>query len=303
MKTLVLQGVITANSPISHNGGEVNGNTAMVRRMTVMQPDGTSVEVPYVSGNSFRGKLRNVSAANTLNMLGEDGEPKKVKADIFQMLFSGGTLSSKDKKDVGNNVGFFKELKTLVHVGLFGTAYGNAIIPGQMKIGHLIPICKETEHIIPKEFHLENSPSCYEIVQLEMLTRKEDSKDGDKQKFLERINNLLGEEEEVNTSQMIYNIETIVAGTQFYWNAVLEDVTDVEFDYFLDLLSRYKENPIVGGKSSIGYGSIDLSKLKWRELSLKDDSLTVVDADTKGIYLKYMSENKSKLSSFLDSLN
>lgn len=304
MKTLILEGVVTALTQLSHNGGEINGNTAMFRRMEVIQPDGTSEEVPYVSGNSSRGKLRNVSAARLLNLLGTDGEPKKVKPETFQMLFSGGSLTSGDKKDISGNAGFFKDIKSLVHVGLFGTAYGNAIIPGQMDIGHLIPICKETAHIIPSEFHLENMPSCFELTQEEMLTRKEDSKDGDKQKYIEKNVTLLGEEEytDPETTQMIYYVEVIKAGTQFYWKSVLRDVTDVEFDYFLDMLDKFKEHAIIGGKSAVGMGRIDLTNLKWRELTLENNTLEVVDLDTKGMYAKYMSENKSEFSKILDSL-
>ena len=35
--------------------------------------------------------------------------------------------------------------------GLFGGAAGNAIMPGKMKIGKLIPICKETSHLVPEK--------------------------------------------------------------------------------------------------------------------------------------------------------
>jgi len=68
MKTLVMEGVVTAITQLSHNGGEINGNMAMFRRMPIVQPDLTTVEVPHVSGNSLRGKLRDVAAKNFLRL-------------------------------------------------------------------------------------------------------------------------------------------------------------------------------------------------------------------------------------------
>lgn len=52
MQTLILEGVVRALTQISHNGGEINGNVAALRRMKVIQPDGKYVEVPHISGNS-----------------------------------------------------------------------------------------------------------------------------------------------------------------------------------------------------------------------------------------------------------
>ena len=55
MKTIILEGVATALSSISHNGGERNGTTVQLRRENFVQPKGNVVKIPVVSGNSIKG--------------------------------------------------------------------------------------------------------------------------------------------------------------------------------------------------------------------------------------------------------
>ena len=54
MKTYILEGIVTALSSISHNGGEKNGIVTQLRREKFVQPNGKVIEVPVISGNSIR---------------------------------------------------------------------------------------------------------------------------------------------------------------------------------------------------------------------------------------------------------
>lgn len=177
MRTLILEGLVRAKTQIAHNGGEINGNVAAFRRFKVVQPSGKVVEIPHVSGNSVRGKLRDVAAKHMLDLLGEDGSPHKVDLKIFQLLFSGGSLGAGTNAD---DVEKYRQMReNLVHVSLFGGAWGNAILSGKMKINPLLPIAKETAHVIPEKWHGEGElPSIFTYLQLEMFTRKENSKIG-----------------------------------------------------------------------------------------------------------------------------
>lgn len=295
MRTLILEGLVRAKTQIAHNGGEVNGNIAAFRRMKVVQPSGKVVEVPVVSGNSIRGKLRDVSAKQMLDLLGDEAAPHRVSLNIFQLLFSGGALTSGDNADDVDACRNMRE--NLVHVSLFGGAWGNAILAGKMKVNPLIPIASETAHIVPDAFILENMPSVYTYLQLEMYTRKENSNDAEFQPYIER-----GENDKFVTGQMIYHIETLSAGTPFYWKCVLEDVTPEEFDFFISALQRFKRIPVVGGKSAVGFGQVDLENITWRDITKEGEYLSIVDETTESLYAKFVKANKPDLREYLKNL-
>lgn len=302
MKTLILEGTVHARTQISHNGGEINGNIAMFRRMGIIQPNGESVEVPYISGNSMRGKLRDISAKTMLDMLSEESEmPHRVTLPVFQFLFSGGTLTAGNKD---GDIDAFKNIKeNLPHASLFGGAWGNAILQGKMKVNCLLPIGKETAHIIPEKFLPEDTdtlPSVHTYLQLEMFTRRENSKDAPLEKYIEPT---LAGTIESETSQMIYHVETLQAGTPFYMKIVLEDVTDLEFGAFISALGNFNTLAVVGGKGAVGMGQIDMHSLEWTEVSKTGNQVNIDrNLSTANVYERFISENKDTCKKALQSM-
>lgn len=145
MTTISFEGVATAVTSIIHNGGEQNGVSSMLRREKFVQPDGSVEKVPVISGNSIRGILRDVGMYDMLQKVGygvdkETGQVTGLPLSAFYFLFSGGALSSTG--EAGINVDKFRKMKELIPlIGLFGGAIGNAIMPGKLKVGKLIPIC------------------------------------------------------------------------------------------------------------------------------------------------------------------
>lgn len=304
MRTIVFEGLVRATTQLSHNGGEINGNIQAFRRFNVVQPNGKSVEVPHISGNSVRGKLRDVAAKHMLDMLGDGDAPLRVDPKTFQLLFSGGTLTSGNNAD---DIAQYREMRdNIVLVALFGGAYGNAILSGKMKINPLLPIARETAHIIPAEFcrlALNDSskeatqlPSIYTYLQLEMFTKKENVNDVAFEAYIQKT------DEKVESSQMIYHVETLAAGTPFYWKVILEDVTAEEFDFFLSVINKFNEMPVVGGKSGTGFGQISLENMTWRDIEKQNDILSIVNNTTESIYTKFVKENKESLKSYLKKI-
>lgn len=296
MRTLILEGRVLARTQISHNGGEINGNIAMFRTMKVVQPSGKVVEVPVVSGNSIRGKLRDVAAKQMLDILGEDGAPHRVRLNVFQLLFSGGALTSGNNAD---DVDAYRNMReNMVHVSLFGGAWGNAILAGKMKVNPLIPIAKETAHIVPAAFLGDAAEkSVFTYLQMDMYTRKENSQDAEFQPYIART-----DEDQFATGQMLYYIQTLAAGTPFYWKVVLEDVTPEEFDFFVSAVQRFERIPVVGGKSAVGFGQIELSDVTWRDVTKEGEVLTIVDETTESLYVRFVKENKEGIREYLQTL-
>lgn len=283
MKTFVLEGIVTALSSITHNGGEKNGTVTQLRREKFVQPNGRPIEIPVISGNSIRGKLRDIAAMDILTK--QNGTKIKVDADSFNLLFTGGSLESTGGS--GIDIEKVRQMRRdMPMLSVLGGSVGNVILPGKVEIGKLIPIAKETLHLLPESVHNaygEAPKSIWEYCQLEMYTRKDDAKDEIKKEFLQD-----DAKKKDKPVQMMYETETLAAGTKFYWRVVLKDTTDEETGAFLQTLNTWAEqNSQVGGNGRVGHGAL---KLEIKETKVIDSDLDFQNED----FVKYIDGYKEK---------
>ncbi len=289
MHTYVFEGVVTALSSISHIGNTVGVN-AKLRRERVVQPDGSVEEIPYISGNSVRGLLRDRGMLHMLRSLGygineETGDVYGLPLAAFYFLFSGGALTKTGGSALDvDEARRWRELIPLVSV--FGGAMGNQIMPGRLKVDKMIPICQETAHLLPERFVTGQERSVWDFCQSEAYTRKDDEKDerlryliesGERQQLellaaetraAKRSNADLDVVAETGQKQqMRYYVETLAAGTQFFWSLALDDVSPLELDAFWTTLVEFSRKPYIGGKSSIGLGKVSIQFDKWLEIN------------------------------------
>lgn len=281
MRTLTFEGVVTALSSITHNGGESYGISAKLRREKFVQPDGTVEEVPVISGNSLRGSIRDRGMFDMCKRLGygvntETGEVHGLNLPAFYFLFSGGSLTSTGSE--GLDIDRAREIRSAIPlVGVFGGAVGNMILPGKLRCGKLLPIVAETAHLLPEAYRPDKPESVWEYTQEEMYTRKDDEKNehlrgmigGVARTLLDNPNTrrtALAEGRGETAQQMMYYVETLAAGAQFYWKLQLDDVTDIEFEAFLTALVEFSRHPYVGGKSAVGLGEVAVKFDNWIEI-------------------------------------
>lgn len=262
MKTYILEGVVTALSSICHNGGEKNGVVTQLRREKFVQPNGKVVEVPVISGNSIRGKLRDIYAIEVLTK--QDGVKIKVDGDSFNLLFTGGSLESTG--DATLNIEKVRQMRRdMPGLSVFGGSVGNVILPGKLDVGKLIPICKETAHLIPEKYvNKEELKSVWELCQVEMNTRTDDAKNENYREFLTQE----AKDGDKIKSQMMYHIETLVSGTKFYWKICLRDTNEIETGAFLNILNKWSQLPSqIGGNGRVGHGALKLELKETKEIN------------------------------------
>ena len=288
-----------------------------------MQPNNKPVEVPIISGNSIRGILRDAGMFAMCRKLGygidqENGKVNGLPLQAFYFLFSGGALVSTGKD--GLDVDYFREMKKLIPlIGIFGGAAGNAIMPGKLKVGQMIPLCRETEHLIPKKFkeqhmvdmHLD---TIWEYIQTDFYTRRDDAKNDRLLPMLEAKQigtkhtgmfdtDVVVEEkkEKAAPQQMMYEIETLAAGTSFYWEITLEDVNDIEFEAFLSTIMEFSKNPYIGGKSAVGHGKIAMQFDKWIEVDSRANiNGKELDMPLMQKYEKHLNDNGDAIRYWLN---
>lgn len=326
MQQVRFQGTVTALSSISHNGGQSFGISSKLRREKFVLADGTSEEIPVISGNAMRGVLRDRGMFHFCRCLGygdfitnENNEPVGVRGlskTAFYYLFSGGSLTSAGK---GLDIDRAKEINQMIPLAsVLGGAIGGQIMPGKLKVGKMIPICKETTHLLPEAYQHPTAQSIWEYTQEEMYTRKDDAKNEHLRQVLDGGKSLPGHQQasligdvkkkpeekdkEATPQQMMYFVETLAAGTQFYWQLVLDNVTDLEFEAFLVALVEFSKMPYVGGKSGTGLGEISVSFKNWIRIDSRITQGESLDAPIGNAYRSHLEQNAAQIRRILEAL-
>jgi CRISPR type IV-associated protein Csf2 len=278
MSSYRFEGLARALSAISHLGESAGGTVSVFRREKVCS-QGQVIEVPVISGNAFRGQLRDTGMRY---MLRELGDPVLSPA-AFHFLTSGGALS----KDAGRglDIGAARRLRELIPlVGVFGGACGRQILEGKLQVGKWYPICQELREFLPP--HYQTLPaaqqiSIYELTDVHSFTRTDDAKAERWQKYLQEEQRSRLEAPKVKAAQdgteiaekpgtaqqMRYSQEVLVAGTTFYCWLALQDVTSLEFEAFASALVEWSKAPFIGGQSRHGCGEVELHFENWISIS------------------------------------
>lgn len=324
MHSYLFEGVMTALTSISHIG-DTFGINAKLRREKVMQMDGTVEEVPIISGNAIRGILRDRGMLHMLKVLGygvdeTTGAVNGLSLAAFYFLFSGGTLTR-----AGGNAGLDVDearrwRKAIPMVALFGGAMGNQIMPGAIKIGKAIPICKETAHLVPERFLIGSEQSIWEMCQEEAYTRRDDEKNERLRELIAPNVRLLlevdaaakrsksGTAKDVagetgQKQQMRYYVETLAAGTRLFWDVVLDDASPLEFDAFCICLAEFGRYPYIGGKSGVGHGKVSIQFDHWTEINPRlTPTGKEMDVSLGERYLAHLREHTQEIRGLIDGL-
>lgn len=308
------EGIARALSAISHLGDSTGGTISVFRREKMLV-GGTVMELPVLSGNAFRGLLRD---RGMLFMLREMGSPT-LSPPAFHFLTSGGALT----KDAGRglDIGQARELRRLIPlVGVFGGACGRQILEGKLQVGKWYPVCRETLEYLPQRYREmpEARNSIYDMTDLHSFTRTDDAKSERWQQFLPAPQRALLEAPKTRTAkdgteiaekpgvaqQMRYSQEVLIAGTRFYTWITLQDVTPLEKAAFASALYEWSRNPFVGGQSRHGLGLVDLNLEGWVEVtpSARFHDGEKVDVSPSDEYVEHLHEQKDAILTALSEI-
>lgn len=263
-----IKGIIKAISPIYHGGDEKTGSTPILRSIAIF--DGSKQYIiPYVSGNSIRGKLRRLIMKDFFIML--DYEPD---IKIHHVFYSGGVLESTEEMYSYLDLEMRKKIRNfLIPLSLFGASIGNQVIQGKLLVGHAYPICKEYKNFLPEEYQRlpEAQISVRNFTDSSFITRRDE----------------LQVEDDI-TVQMKVDYECFIPGTVFYHWFALDYPTDLEFSCFSRVINLLKANPYIGGRSAQGDGNITFKY----DIELPDDKF----------YIQFVLQNKEEIKKIINSL-
>lgn len=230
--------------PLVHSEEQV-GVSMFLRRLSI-QSSGAVVSTPVLSGNSFRGAWRDISAIHLTQALKIAGLSK----ELFGVLFSGGLLTQEIKTEFGDKL--YKLFPTL---RLFGFSFGSTMYASRIGVDFAVPLTVETmgyaKAIYPRLDCPKTLVEASDITAMTMLTRKDDE---DKAILIDLE---VEKEEGAPPTQMLFNVEYIVPNTHFVHGfCSMYPLTELELGALLKILELSSDRSY-GGMGSKGFGKMN----------------------------------------------
>jgi len=278
VRVYVIRGIHTALSPVFHGGSEKTGAVVLLNRLKFIV-DGKPTDVPIISGNQVRGRLRRLLTADFLELAGYTMDlGQKSYQKLYHTLFAGGVLEAVEEESESAVVDLnlkFRIVKYVLPLRLFGCSYANQMIEGRVLVGHMLPVCRELKDYTG----IESDISFYQLIARAFQTRRDELR-------------VARTEEEEQAVQALIEYECFAPGTKFYHEIRLETTREEEL---LDLSTLYravelwKQNPFIGGKSSIGFGKLRI-EYEWpRPVNSKP-------------YMEFVEKNRDEIVKVLEEL-
>lgn len=320
-------GTLTALSQISH-GGNVSGNTMQLHRQKLVW-NGQLVDLPFISGNAFRGILRDEAMFFMCKIL----ELQDLSVEALHTLFSGGALAKRKAGDNTKGVNLASQRDLINYVpalSLFGAAVGNSMLSSPLKVSHIYPICIETidTGLVPEKYadHPQAGMSFYNLCDTISFSRMDDAKNPIHQRLLAS-----GERQQINmglldaavrtandevksdkeqSQQMRYSVQCFAVGTVFCHSFELIQVTEMQRNAFHATLEAWAFNAYIGGKSAQGLGKVLPQYEKMQPVGFtsypNEEGKLALHSDSRSStvqqYVDYMVANRDKVVSILNGI-
>ncbi len=267
-----LKGTWTAKSSVAHGSDEDFGMEQRFRtqKVAVWEDDDFYMEdVPFVSGNSLKGILRDLLAKDLL-----DRFDIEVSDKLLYALYAGGSL---EKGSGGRKIQrkYIENIReNLPMISLLGTAASSEMIESKMNMGMLVPVAKETNGLTGRDAE----HSIFQFLDETFYTRIDDIEGG------------TDRDDGEQAQQMKYNVQVLVPGTKFHHRMTLQHCNEVEEAALYHAFELFKQNPHIGGMQSKGHGRV--------EFEYEGDGL-----GDNTPYLEFIEENKEQIRDFLETLD
>ena len=292
-----IETIYTLQQPLSHIG-ESESTVSFLNTIRIAV-NGKVEEVFALTGNSIRGTLRDCAARHLLDKLGV-----RVGKKEFNILFSGGNISGSMSTDI-DQAKKYRELLPII--SLFGAGVGNQILAGKMTQGFALPVCRETQEIVPDinciKGELKNT-SWKNFTGTINFTRFDDSKNVNLQVYMQSDND--NTDKDSASTQMRYEVEYLVPGAQLYHIINLCVDTDIEFGAFVAALEEFSHSPVLGGMGGKGFGLCEAELISDGEFfaKIKNGNINLCDKAINALneYNQFITNNADEIIKFLGAV-
>lgn len=234
-----------ARSSIVHREDYTSAGTdnfTLFRREKIISADGELVQVPVVSGSSFRGVLRRIGEELTAAVLQYEAT---LPVPAAHLLSNGGRLakSARPMTDEAE-----RRLKTLLpQIAVFGGASSGRILSGLLTVGKALPEFAELAHILPR-------PATTVLPAVLGVAEESFSHLSDHRRA---FNDPPGFDSDDTSSPLgRFAVETLPAGTRLQSWVRLTNATALQVGFVTQVLAAFAQRGHLGGRIAAGHGRI-----------------------------------------------
>ena len=317
-----------------HHGAGSRGNTQILRTHDVIQPDGSKRKVAFISGNSIKQNwVRRPGVLFALDAMGI--ERASLPKRIVDLLFSGGRLTGGGSAS-SVKLSRARRLEEIFPIlALTGYSSQRRITSSKIIVDNLELVCQDNAHLMSSEhaalphaklrqghFRGEDFGTRMEATRNPAIAALLPHEERD---ALERAVDEGGDKDATQSSQMIFDFETILAGSRFYGGVHFSSLCDMEMACLESALSYATHGTtqdnrlihLVGAKSATGYGKVGvhwkaMMRVSPKAMRYEPSSALVVqgreDASPKsttrlGSYVDHLREHTDEVVAILEDMS
>jgi len=219
-------------------------NFALFRREKIITPAGEVMQIPVVSGSSFRGILRRIGEALTAGVLDYEGAALPIPA--AHLLTNGGRLAKSARPLTDEEERRLKNL--LPQIAVFGGAASGRIMSGLLTVGKVLPEFAELAYILPRPPTVDLRPYIDGVAEESFSHLSDHRTNGDQppQADFDENSSPLGR----------FGVETLPAGTRLQTWVRLTNATEIQAAFVRDVLAAFADHGHLGGRIAAGHGHI-----------------------------------------------
>lgn len=239
---------VLAHSSIVHcetYSGAGTDNFALFRREKIISAAGETIEVPIVSGSSFRGILRRIGESLTAAALTYEDTPLPVPA--AHLLTNGGRLAKSARPLTDEDERRLKHL--LPQIAVFGGAAGGRIMEGLAKVGKVLPEIAEITHILPRPPQQNRPlPALLALAEESFVHLPDHRPDSSRPAQTDH--------DDASSPLGSFGVETLPAGTRLQTWVRLTNATPTQAAFLAEVLEVFAHDGHLGGRTAAGHGRI-----------------------------------------------
>lgn len=266
--------LLEAVQPIAHHS-ETLGNSALIMRRKVRQPDGSFAQVPCITADTMRHGLREAGSYALLDAAGLLDAPDLSEAAL-RLLFSGGMITGSSGSAI-KLAEWRAMLDCLPHLALLGGCAQNRMIPGRLMVDDAMLLCAEQVPYLSEwtRAQIGDEPLSSQRAYIEEVqrVRMDPSLSPEKRLLLgsgaraEVEGRLLASEaaaasgdaiksERTKSSMLPRRFERVIQGARFAWSVTATCYSELDVDTLVVLLATFLYEARVGGKRAVGHGRL-----------------------------------------------
>jgi hypothetical protein len=271
----VYEFMLEAVTPIAHAEATF-GNHSVVARTKMRGADGQWSDVPIVSGDTMRHRLREASAWTFLDAAGMLGDGALSEASL-RLLFNGGMVSGNGDGSAVRLDAYHAMTDLVPQLGLLGGCASNRVMPGRMDVDAALLVCDESRALVPPWILNTHGPTDTARAHLQIVqrVRMDATLDPSKARLLGEVASAKvkgrARKSEVasadgdamathqaKSSTMPRTFETVAAGSRFAWRVEARCASERDVDALHTMLWGFLAAATVGGKVGTGHGQLRL---------------------------------------------